>query len=295
MEFPPQNIPVDELKSELLTNKGVRLFVLRLDKIHPVVSGNKLFKLHYFLDSALKNQHDTIVTYGGAYSNHLVATAYACKESDLKSIGIVRGEAAPSLSPTLQQCINLNMELRYVSREKYRSISRHYQVSPNETHIPEGGYAPQGAAGAALIMNHVFPLEASHIITATGTATTLAGLLLKAGNVQKVVAVPVLKGFEDIEERLQLLNGKSRYSNLDVLEAYHFGGYAKKTPALITFMNELYLQHLLPTDFVYTAKMMYAIYDQLQQGYFAEGSRIVALHTGGLQGNRSLAPGTLIF
>ena len=291
----PHNIPVDELKSPLLAEKNVRLFVLRMDSLHPVVSGNKLFKLHYFLNAAVDKHHDTVVTCGGAYSNHLVATAYACDQLRLKSIGFVRGEAPPSLSPTLQQCLSLNMELRYVSREKYRQLTKERPVNTNETWIPEGGFAPQGAAGAALIMGHVALVQPTHIVTATGTATTLSGLLLKADILQTVIAVPILKGFEDIAERLQLLTGKSRYSNLDIWNEYHFGGYAKKTPELIKFMNELYQQHQLPTDFVYTAKMMYAVYDKLKQGYFGAGSRIVALHTGGLQGNRSLAGGMLIF
>ncbi len=295
MRFPPKAIPVHELTSALLTKRNVRLFVLRLDAIHPIVSGNKLFKLHYFLDAAIQKQNDTIVTFGGAYSNHLVATAYACDQLNLKSIGFVRGEAAPSLSPTLQQCLDLQMELRYVTREEYRRLAQQMPITPNETWIPEGGFAPVGAEGASLIIDHVQPLNATHIVTATGTATTLGGLLLKAGKLQTIISVPVLKGFEDIAERLQLLTGKSRYNNLDIWNEYHFGGYAKKTAELIKFMNEMYLEHQLPTDFVYTAKMMYAICDKLQQGYFAAGARIVALHTGGLQGNRSLQTGTLIF
>ncbi len=295
MLFPVPDIPLQELTSNILAEKKLRLFVLRLDQVHPVVSGNKLFKLQYFLEAALKKRHDTVITFGGAYSNHLVATAYACKELNLKSIGIVRGEAPPTLSHSLQQCLDMSMDLRFVSREQYSQVSQEMIEQPNTTLIPEGGYAAAGAAGATGIFELLHEPDITHIITATGTATTLAGLLLKAGNMQTIISVPVLKGFSDIPERLQLLTGKSRYNNLDIFNDYHFGGYAKKTPGLIAFMNDLYLEHDLPTDFVYTAKMMYAVFDKVKQGYFAEGSSIVAIHTGGLQGNQSLPPGTLIF
>jgi len=130
---------------------------------------------------------------------------------------------------------------------------------------------------------------------ATGTATTLAGILQKATVQQTVIGIPVLKGFTDIGERLQLLNGRSDYSNLEIWDQYHFGGYAKKTPGLVSFMNDIYKEYQLPTDFVYTAKMMYAVFDQLKTPVFKAGSHILCLHTGGLQGNNSLPAGSLIF
>lgn len=295
MLFPPENITTDELTSAFLAERKVRLFVLRLDKIHPVVSGNKLFKLHYFLEDALKNKHDTVVTFGGAYSNHLVATAYACRELNLTSIGVVRGEAPAIFSPTLQHCLELNMKLEFVSREEYKIISKQPTNEANITLIPEGGFAPMGACGASHITNFIKGMNATHVVTAVGTGTSLAGLLLNADALQTIIGVPVLKGFTDLSNRLQLLTGTDRYNNMAIFDQYHFGGYAKKTAALIAFMNELYKEYQLPTDFVYTAKMMFAVFEQLKLGFFPEGSRIIALHTGGLQGNQSLPGGTLIF
>ena len=161
--------------------------------------------------------------------------------------------------------------------------------------IPEGGYDAMGAAGAALIKD-LIPKKYSHICTATGTATTLAGLLLSATPDQKIVSVPVLKGMIDINERLKFLSGKEDISdNLRILDGYDFGGYAKKDSSLIDFMNECWLKYNLPLDFVYTAKMMYGVIDSIKNNYFKEGSHILCLHTGGLQGNKSLPLKSLLF
>ena len=137
---------------------------------------------------------------------------------------------------------------------------------------------------------------ATHISCASGTATTLAGLLLKKHSHQQVVAIPVLKGMHDFNERLLYLTGQTfGRKDLFIADAYHFGGYAKKTPALLAFMNQLYREFGIPTDFVYTGKMMYAVMDLIEKDFFPSGSNIVCLHTGGLQGNASLHTGTLTF
>lgn len=295
MLFDTKNITIDGLAGPLLDQKNITLKVLRLDKIHPIVSGNKLFKLHYFLEEALLPPQKNIVTFGGAYSNHLAATAFACKTLHLPCRGIVRGEEPAKLSHTLKRCLEMGMQLEFLSREQYAQISSQQNFEPGSIIIPEGGYHTTGARGASLIMDLVKEKNVSHICTATGTATTLAGLLLKADASHTIISIPVLKGFTDIPERLQFLTGQNRYNNLVIFDEYHFGGYAKKTTGLIQFMNELYHQYELPTDFVYTAKMMYGIFDQLKKGFFPEGSNIVCIHTGGLQGNDSLPINSLIF
>lgn len=301
LESSISNIAIDTIKDDLLIEKGIRLSVLRLDKIHPVVSGNKIFKLHYFLKEAITSSHKTILTFGGAYSNHLVATAFACKEAGLKSIGIVRGEEPAEPSATLIDCRHLGMQLKFISRQDYykkeeESFIRELQ---NEfgtfTLVPEGGYHPLGAKGAALITERFDMAAYSHVCTATGTATTLAGLLLGCNQKQKIITINVLKGASDIEERLLYLTGKKNYHNLNSLPDYHFGGYAKKTNELIGLMNLLWQQYKLPTDFVYTAKLFYAVFDKIKQGYFPAGSNILCLHTGGLQGNKSLPVNSLLF
>jgi 1-aminocyclopropane-1-carboxylate deaminase len=295
------NTPVEVLHDELFLQKKVSVSVLRLDKIHPVVSGNKLFKLHYFLQDAIQNKHKTIVTFGGAYSNHLVATAYACNVLGLKNIGIVRGEKPIALSPTLQQCIGYGMQLKFITREMYAKKEKQHFTDGLKNEfgecviIPEGGYHPLGAKGAALIGDIIKLHNYSHLCTCTGTGTTLAGLLINS-NGSKVISVPALKGMSDIEERMHFLCGVScNTDNLQIFNDYHFGGYAKKTPELISFMNYLWQQHQLPTDFVYTAKLFFAIYDKIKNNYFEKETNILCLHTGGLQGNNSLPKGTLLF
>jgi len=291
----------DLLEAPLLAEKKVSLLVARLDKIHPVVSGNKLFKLHYFLEASLSGGNKPILTFGGAYSNHLVATAYACALAGIKCIGIVRGEKAETISHTLQHCEAYGMQLHFVSRDEYhnKETNSFFEQLRREFGefilVPEGGYDPLGADGASLIMEWIAGKNATHVCTAVGTATTLAGLLKKRNNNETIIGVPVLKNMTDIAARLSFLGCGQESTNLALFNEYHFGGYAKKTQALLDFMNGLYSMHNIPTDFVYTAKMMYAVLDQVKAGYFPEGSSIVCLHTGGLQGNNSLAAGTLVF
>jgi 1-aminocyclopropane-1-carboxylate deaminase/D-cysteine desulfhydrase-like pyridoxal-dependent ACC family enzyme len=253
------------------------------------------------LQEAQQSNHKTILTFGGAYSNHLVATAFACQAYGLKSIGIVRGERPATISETLQHCYNYGMQLKFISRDEYDKKEEQYFINDLLTEfgasviVPEGGYHPSGAKGAALIGELIKENNYSHICSATGTATTVAGLLLTKGD-QKIIGVPVLKGMTDIEERIRFLcSNNYKNKRLEIFNNYHFGGYAKKTPELIQFMNYLWQQHHLPTDFVYTAKLFFAVYDKIKNNHFAEGSNILCLHTGGLQGNNSLPSGTLLF
>jgi len=301
MLFPTSNISLQTLTGSLFEEKGVSISIVRLDEIHPVVSGNKLFKLHYFLENALRQPCEGIVTFGGAYSNHLVATAYACKINSIPSIGIVRGEASPTLSHTLKACMDYGMKLQFVTRHQFDTreeagfLSAINPALKNYIIIPEGGYHPLGAAGASLIMDMV-PPGTSHICCAAGTATTAAGLLMGLKSNQQLMIVPVLKNLHDLEARIQFLtNHAITLQALTILPDYHFGGYAKKKPELISFMNELYQKHTLPTDFVYTAKMMFGVIDCIRNDIFTRGSNIVCIHTGGLQGNLSLQPATLVF
>ena len=298
MLFNTSNISIDNIYADFLQHKNINLSIVRLDKIHPIVSGNKLFKLHYFLEEAITSSKPGILTFGGAYSNHLVATAFICKINNLKCVGIVRGERPLVLSHTLQNCIDYGMDLHFISREEYNkkedddflgNLSKKWE---NYLMIPEGGYHPKGAAGAALITKFIAK-DTTHICTAIGTATTFAGLIEGAGEDQQIIGIPVLKGLTDMNKKIAYLT-KSNHA-FQLLDEYHFGGYAKKTPELINFMNDIFSRYNLPTDFVYTAKMMFAIFDAIEKGYFKSGSKITCLHTGGLQGNYSLPKGTLQF
>jgi 1-aminocyclopropane-1-carboxylate deaminase/D-cysteine desulfhydrase-like pyridoxal-dependent ACC family enzyme len=210
----------------------------------------------------------------------------------------VRGEKPNELSPTLQACINYGMQLQFLSREEYNKKDTGnfmHRLKDEWTHftiVPEGGYHPKGAAGAALI-TELIKEEVTHICTALGTATTLAGLITGAKNNQQIIGIPVLKGMTDIDKRIAYLTDKP--GTVTLLNEYHFSGYAKKTPALLQFMNSFYKENNIPTDFVYTAKMMFGVLDSIEKDFFPEGSKILCVHTGGLQGNSSLPPGSLIF
>ncbi len=299
MLFDTSKISTDNITNALLQEKNICLSVVRLDTIHPVVSGNKLFKLHFFMQEAIDNRAEGILTFGGVYSNHLVATAFACQAAGIKSVGIVRGEKPAVVSTTLSDCMEYGMALTFVSRQVYDDAKNTSFANglkntyPGYLFVPEGGYSPKGAAGAALVTNFI-EKGCTHICTAVGTATTLAGIAIGAQPQQKIIGVPVLKGMHDIEKRVIHLTGGNNYS-FDLLHDFDFGGYAKKTPALLSFMNNLYLQHAIPTDFVYTGKMMYAVLNSIEKDFFAPGSKITCLHTGGLQGNKSLPEGTLNF
>ena len=299
--FEVNDLEFDELSGPMLKENKISLSIARLDKIHPVISGNKLFKLYYFLEEALINKHRPVLTFGGAYSNHLAATAYACKISGIKSIGIVRGEISSLHNHTLRQCKSDGMELHFISRVDYNNKdSQDIRESLKSKFgdfllIPEGGYHPKGALGAGLIMQKLANKTPSHVCTAIGTATTAAGLLSGSTANETIIGIPVLKSLTDIEERISYLCKDTYPKKLEIFDNYHFGGYAKKTSELICFMNEFYKQYQITTDFVYTAKMMYAIFDKIKKGYFPEGSKIICLHTGGLQGNNSLEASTLVF
>lgn len=296
MHLPFNHISFDEIRHV----NDCTLLMARLDKIHPEVSGNKLFKLHYFMEECLGSSHKTMLTFGGAYSNHLAATAFLCREKGVKAIGIIRGEAPPKLSHTLEHCRALGMQLHFISRDDYRQIQEPdflqqlKNIYGECTFVPEGGFSKKGAEGASLIMDLLKEQSPTHICTAVGTATTVAGLLIKKDHIQEVIAVPVIKNMSDIEERVRLLTSRTDL-HPTVFPDHHFGGYAKFTAPLIQFMNDFYAQYNIPLDFAYTAKMMHAVTDRLKAGYFKKGSRIICLHTGGLQGNESLPGGTLIF
>ncbi|MBS1736983.1 MAG: pyridoxal-phosphate dependent enzyme [Bacteroidetes bacterium] len=288
---------IEIIDDQLLIEKGIQLKMLRLDQVDSTISGNKIFKLHYYLENALKNNIKSIVTFGGAYSNHLAATAYACKKSGLNSIGIVRGERPQCPSPTLQFCAQQGMELIYTARKLYQNISQKNSFDLPELDtkkdfitIPEGGYGIEGSRGAGGIPAFFDQNIYSHVCLAVGTGSTLSGI---ANNLTtaKILGFPALKGLKDIEERMLFLGTKK--TNWQIIPDYHFGGYAKYDASLISFMSTFYHHHQIPLDFVYTGKMMYGVYDLIHKGFFEKGAQILCIHTGGLQGNQSFPKGTL--
>lgn len=274
--------------------------VLRLDGVHPIVSGNKWFKLQYYLAEAGALGKKILLSFGGAYSNHIVALAAAARVAGLTSIGIIRGEEPAVLSPTLLDARSEGMDLRFISRSDYHqklipaSLSERYD--PKDIYfIPEGGYGRTGARGAATILQLEDTSAYTHILAAVGTGTMLAGLTLACGERQQVIGIPVIKNPGTLVDEIRALLPADRWEKFRLINDHRLGGYARFTPELIDFMNGLYAEEGIPTDFVYTGKLFHAAHDLLQSGALPAGSRVLLIHSGGLQGNRSLTKGTLIF
>jgi 1-aminocyclopropane-1-carboxylate deaminase len=291
-----EKVKIQHLPS--LSAKGVPIDILRLDLLHPVVSGNKWFKLQYYLQDAITQNKNTIATFGGAYSNHIVATACAAKEAGLQSIGFIRGERPKSLSNTLHEASSYGMNLVFTERELYRDKEKimHIENKSNFYWVMEGGYGLLGSKGAADILQVANTHNYSHILCAVGTGTMLSGLISASLPGQELIGISVLKNNMALEkEVLSLLNDEDRAKPFSILHDYHFGGYAKHPPELIGFMRNLWEKENLPTDIVYTSKLLFAAKDLVAAHHFPPGARILLIHSGGLQGNSSLPPNTLPF
>lgn len=288
-------ITIDQALYPVLAEKNIALSVLRTDKIHPVISGNKWFKLRYYIEEALKNRKTTLVTKGGAWSNHIVATAAACKHYNLRSIGIIRGEKPENLSATLKEAMSYGMELVYISRKDFSENKiAQWLNHPENYFVDYGGYGKPGADGASTMLEHCNKAEYSHILCAVGSGTMLAGLINAASPQITVTGISSMKNNHSLEyEVMQLLKKKETAINL--VHDYNFGGFAKHNTELTNFMNSFYRLTNIPTDIVYTGKLLFAIIDLAQKDYFPVGSKLLAIHSGGLQGNASLNKGTLIF
>lgn len=274
-------------------NNNLAVDILRLDKISPVISGNKWFKLRYHLEKARSEGKKTILTFGGAWSNHILATAAACQPDGLSSIGIIRGESN-ILTPTLIAAQERGMHLVFISRSEYAKKEIPYRYVGHDNYIiNEGGFGELGAKGAATILDYC-DSSYSHICCAVGTGTMMAGLINGAKPGQEVIGIPVLKNHPELAGGIQsLVTDQTKQWTL--VRDYHFGGYAKYNPTLLAFMNEFYRHTTIPSDFVYTAKLFYAVKQLINAQFFPAGSKILVIHSGGLQGNQSLESGTLIF
>ena len=276
-----------------LSQNGVNVQVLRLDTIHPVISGNKWFKLKFHLQKAIEGKYKAVITYGGAFSNHIAATAAACAANDIPCIGIIRGEEPGSYSHTLINAREYGMQLHFMSRTGYQNKTLPPAFEGCDYYIiPEGGYSETGASGAATISYNKSAFD--HILCAVGTGTMMAGLINSKAAHASVLGLSTLKNHSLLESEVRALLANKDQPVL-INHAYHFGGYAKQNPPLIRFMNELFAATGIPTDFVYTGKLFYGVHDLIQQNHFPVGSRLLMVHSGGLQGNLSLRKGTLIF
>ncbi len=271
----------------LPTNK-VSLYLRREDLIHPFVSGNKFRKLKYNLLQAKKEGKTKLLTFGGAFSNHIAAVAAAGRMFDFETIGIIRGEELrlkPEVNPTLSFAKDCDMLLDFISREKYRDKEMPSFIASLKAMygdfylLPEGGTNDLALRGCGEILTQE-DTSFTHICVAVGTGGTIAGIINAALPNQKIIGFPALKGSFLSDDIRKFVNKEA----WELIHEYHFGGYGKINEALIRFINGFYQQKSIPLDPIYTGKMMYGIFDLIEKGYFSKGSKILAIHTGGLQG-----------
>ena len=263
--------------------------ILRLDLIHPEVSGNKWFKLKYNLQHIQAEGYKGLLTFGGAYSNHLTATAAAAKAFGVPCVGIVRGDELHSgANESLRFCADAGMELRFVTRAEYdlkyeEAYWDEWRAAyPDYFIVPEGGNNALGKLGTREIAQMI-PEEYDTVAVSVGTGTTLAGLLDSVANSTKVLGFAPMKKGAYIAESIC-----TKHTNWDIVDSYHFGGFGKHTAILVSFMNAFFQQTGIPLDKVYTAKMLYGVIDMVQRGIIDRNHRILVVHTGGLQGNNTI-------
>lgn len=297
MDFPtPLTVPEIEIKEPILDKAGVQLVIRREDQNHPQISGNKFWKLKYNLIEAAERGYSTILTFGGAFSNHIAATAAACKLCGFHSIGIIRGEDADLNNPTLATAQQNGMLIRRVSRADYRlkitdSFITHLSSQFGNFYlIPEGGTNLLAIKGAEEMTSQI-RTGFDYLCLPVGTGGTVTGCIQALRGQKDILGFSALKGsfmateVSDLHDRWQL----KPYDNWRILNEYHCGGYGKVTPELINFIRQFEKLHSVPLDQVYMGKMMLGLYKTIQQGVFNRGETIMALHTGGLQGRKIYA------
>lgn len=273
-----------KLQLDWLDEYGVEIWIKREDLLHPCISGNKFRKLKYNILENLNSQG--WVTFGGAYSNHILAVAYAGFLFQKPTIGIIRGEEVQhnwQHNPTLTKAAKFGMQFRFVTREQYQNKEAISLFFPELQHyywIPEGGSNALAIKGCEEILSNSD--NKFHLIAcAVGTGGTIAGIINSAINYQKIIGFPALKGAFLVQDIRKFVTSENSW---ELVNEYHFGGYGKVTLKLIQWLNEFYEQTKIPLDPLYTGKMMYGILDLVQKKYFDKGTKILCIHTGGLQG-----------
>jgi 1-aminocyclopropane-1-carboxylate deaminase len=264
----------------------------REDLIHPIVSGNKWRKLKYNLAEAKKEGHQTILSFGGAYSNHIHALALAAQEAGLKSIGIIRGEKTEPLNSTLSYAQSCGMELYFISREEYRRKNEEPFLNSlrekfgNFYLVPEGGSNVLGVKGCMEILPEI-EMFYDVVCLPCGTGTTMAGIVASLPEGKKAIGFPVLKGGDFLYKEIDLLLGDFilyHHDSWQLEGRYHFGGYGKWNEELMQFIQGFKTLYGIQLEQIYTGKMMYGLMDMIRNDFFEKGTRIVAIHTGGVQG-----------
>jgi len=267
---------------------SISVFIKREDLIHPIVSGNKFRKLKYNLLQAKAENQDTLLTFGGAFSNHIAAVAFAGKEKGFKTIGIIRGEElVPKIAenPTLKFAQECGMQFEFISREEYRHKAETFFLENLKNQfgafylVPEGGTNALAIKGCEEILTES-DSQFDFVCCAVGTGGTISGIINSILPHQKVLGFPALKG-DFLKEEIRIF---ARNENWELITDYHFGGYGKVKPELIAFINLFHKENKIPLDPIYTGKMVFGIFDLIEKNYFPENSKILLIHTGGIQG-----------
>jgi len=275
-----------------LSNKTISVSIRREDLIHPFISGNKFRKLKYNLIQAKAENQDTLLTFGGAFSNHIAAAAFAGKEHGFKTIGIIRGDELESkilVNPTLKFAQECGMQFKFVSRESYRHktetkfIENLKQEFGDFYYVPEGGTNTFAVQGCEEILSKA-DSQYDFVCTAVGTGGTISGLINSILPHQKVLGFPALKG-DFLNDEIRKFAHNEYW---ELITDYHFGGYGKVKSELIAFINRFYKENQIPLDPIYTGKMVFGVMDLIEKNYFPENAKILLIHTGGLQGIKGM-------
>ena len=282
-------IKTDEISLSILEDKKVRLFIKRIDLVHPNISGNKWYKLKYNILKVKEDNFDSLLTFGGAYSNHIVATSFAAKENNISSIGVIRGEPVLPLNPSLSIAKRNGMKFRYIDRSVYRA--KHDSILINSLReefgnfylLPEGGTNKLALRGVEEIIEEKD--DHDYICCSVGTGCTISGVVNSSLISQKVLGFPAINASDLLIQDITLLSNKN---NWRLIKDYVFGGYAKLNNDLISFIYNFYDNQHIALDGVYTAKMVFGIIDLVKKDYFPPNSSVLAIHTGGVQGNKGL-------
>lgn len=289
INFPNIQSPVQSI----IKNELIELSILREDLLHPEISGNKYRKLKYNLLDFQQKNYTSVLTFGGAYSNHIAAVAAAGKEFNFETIGIIRGQEIKQKldqNPTLNFAQNCGMKLYFITREQYRDktdlnfINSLKEKFGNFYLVPEGGTNDLAIKGCEEILgNHT--QEFDIICTAVGTGGTISGLINASKSHQTILGFPALKNSSFLIEEIQ---NHTHQTNWKLIQNYHFGGYGKISHELICFLNDFKKKYNVPLDPIYTGKMMYGVFQLIKQNHFPSQTKILTIHTGGLQGTEGI-------
>lgn len=285
--------PIQQIDSDCLKKRNIRLSVKRDDLLHPLISGNKWRKLKYNLQQMQKSNKTQLLTFGGAFSNHIHACAGAGKLFNIKTHGIIRGPHLDNQNPTLQFAKQCEMNLHAVTRLEYKQRYDPDYLKELQTRFPDAFIIPEGGSNEFAIpgcaqLAKCLP-EHDYLVCPTGSGGTLAGLIEGSHEETQLLGIAVLKQAEYLNKEIAALSKKAaQQSNWQLLTQFHDGGYGKFTSELWQFCQTMNQQHNLPLEPIYSGKMMYALWQLIEQDYFAPGSHIMAIHTGGLQGLNGL-------